>query len=38
LKYEALQDLIDPSDENFEIASIMANDFKRICDKKNKSL
>ena len=30
-KYKAIQDLIDPSDEDFEIACMMANDYKRIC-------
>ncbi len=37
-KYEAIQDLIDLSDEDFEIACMMANDYKRMCDKKNKNL
>lgn len=33
-KFEAIQDLIDPSEENYEIANIMANDYKRMCEKK----
>ena len=33
-KFEAIQDLIDPSEECFEIASMMANDYKRMCSKK----
>lgn len=33
-KYNAIKDLIDPSEENYEIANMMANDYKRICEKK----
>lgn len=33
-KYDAIKDLIDPTEENYEIANMMANDYKRICEKK----
>ena len=33
-KYEVIQDLIDPSEDDFEIACMMANDYKRMSEKK----
>ena len=33
-KYDAIKDLIDPSEENYEMANMMANDNKRMCKKK----
>lgn len=33
-KYDAIKDLIDPSEENYEIANMMANDYKRVSKKK----
>lgn len=33
-KFEAIQGLIDPSEENYEIANMMANDYKRMSAKE----